>query len=77
MIDIEFLRAFGEAKDDDNICHNAANEIEWMRGALARARDAMDQWLIWEPSGFAPQSKSNARAKGRSSIEEIDRFLAR
>ena len=77
MIDIEFLRAFGEAKDDDNICHNDGNEFEWMRGALARARDAMDQWLISEPSRFAPQSTSNARAKARSSIGEIGRFPAR
>lgn len=36
MFDVTSLRKYGEARDDDNLCSRAADEIERLRAALKR-----------------------------------------
>lgn len=57
MIDVEALRKFGAARDDDNICHHAADELERLRAALAWYAD--DE--TWVDRGDAESYQSRAR----------------
>lgn len=47
-------------------------EIERLRALNKQARDALDQMLIWMPSGFAPQSKADAMKMARNAVKAID-----
>ena len=38
----------------------AADRIEALEAALKLSDEALEQMLIWMPSGFAPQSQANA-----------------
>ena len=54
------------------IAEEAADEIERLRAVLAQSREAMNQMMIWMPSGFAPQSKDAAYGLTREAIKAID-----
>lgn len=66
------LRDWAKADGQMPLYEDAANEIERLRAALSQSKDAMNQMLIWEPSGFAPQSKADARQLARNAIKVID-----
>ena len=49
-----------EAGMYQSLYETAKTRIEALEAALRQSDEALDQMLIWMPSGFAPQSQANA-----------------
>ena len=56
---------------DAGIIADLRVEVGRLRAALSRADEALNQMLIWMPSGFAPQSQGNAMRLANESRKEI------
>ena len=55
------LLAHGDNLDLVDIVHaDAIARIEALEAALRQSDEALNQMIIWMPSGFAPQSQANA-----------------